>query len=78
MSAQTDFYQTLDRAAGLTLDAASAARTAGYGRLPRHLRRGLTRATRQLERAQDELFILARQPWDTPPPPRQLSLEVLA
>ncbi len=75
MSAQTDFFVTLDRAAGLVLDATCSARAAGYGPLPHPHRRLLNRAVRSLENAQDALFQAKENPWAQPKPThRQLEL----
>jgi hypothetical protein len=78
MSAQTDFYLTIDRAGLLAQDAACAARSAGYGPLPRHLVGPLRAATRELERATDRLFELGSTPWDAPKPEgKQMSFDAL-
>jgi hypothetical protein len=74
---QMDFHLTLDRCAGLTLDATCAARTAGDLPLPPSHRRQLTSITRHLEAAQNELFSLKEYPWAPPKPPkRQLELSL--
>jgi hypothetical protein len=78
MSAQTDFYLTLDRAAGLTLDATCAARAAGHKPLPRALHHRLSRVVRSLEKAQQDLYSLRNDPWQPQqqPKPKQLALPV--
>jgi hypothetical protein len=78
MDAQTDFHLTIDRAAGLTLDATCAARAAGHGPLPPPHRRRLNVAIVALEKAQDTLFVIRNDPWSAPQPQsRQLELELL-
>lgn len=77
MSAQTDFYLTLDRCAGLTMDAACAARSAGHKPLPLPHRIRLNSITRKLESAQDELFRLRSDPWASASSARQPQLELL-
>lgn len=67
MSAQTDFYFSIERAAGLTLDATCAARAAGHGGLPHPHRRLLNRAVRELESAQQDLFTARHDPWSASP-----------
>jgi hypothetical protein len=68
-TAQTDFDFSLDRAAGLTLDATCAARAAGHGPLPAPHRRLLRSATRHLEAAQQDLWKARTDPWHQPTPP---------
>jgi hypothetical protein len=75
MDAQTDFHLTIDRAAGLTLDATCAARAAGHGRLPAPHRRRLAVAIVALEKAQDTLFVLRNDPW-SPPQNKSRQLEL--
>lgn len=65
--AQTDFHFTIERAAGLCLDATCSARAAGYGRLPAPHRRLIQRAVRSLEAAQDALYEARNNPWAQPP-----------
>lgn len=75
MSAQTDFHLTLDRAAGLTLDATCAVRAAGAGPLPQPHRQLVNRAIRQLESAQQALYVARNDPWSAPKPQhRQLEM----
>lgn len=77
MQARTDFHLTIDRAAGLTLDATCAARAAGSGPLPAPHRRLLNRAIARLEGAQQDLYTARNDPWSDPPPGRpQLELPV--
>jgi hypothetical protein len=77
MSAQNDFYLTLDRAAGLTLDATCAARSAGTRSLPTPHRHRLDRVIRRLESAQQDLFMLRNDPWSTAGLERPRQLELL-
>jgi hypothetical protein len=63
MSAHTDFTLTIDRAAGFCTDTLVAARSAGRRPLPDEHRRLLRSATRELESAQDKLFVLSHLPW---------------
>lgn len=74
MGAQTDFHLTINRAAGLTLDATCAARAAGAGPIPAPHRRLLNVAIVALEKAQQALFTVANDPWQPQPKPRQLEL----
>ena len=74
MSAQTDFQLTIKRAASLAVDAGCAARAAGTGPLPPHVRRLVRSATRNLERANAELYEAHHAPWDLEPQPKQLEL----
>lgn len=77
MSAQTDFHITIERAAGLVLDAQCAARTAAHGPLPRPHQRLVNRAIVDLDRAQDNLFKARNDPWHQPKPRRNQQLELL-
>lgn len=77
MSAQTDFHYQLERAAGLTVDAACACRTASILPLPHPHRCLLNKAVRGLESAQDALFQARNDPWSPPPKPKSLQLELL-
>jgi hypothetical protein len=74
MSAQTDFQLTIKRAAGLAVDAGCAARSAGQGPLPPHVRRLVRSATRNLERANADLYEAHHARWEPQPSPRQLEL----
>jgi hypothetical protein len=74
MSAQTDFRITIKRAAGLAVDAGCSARTAGAGPLPPHIRRLVRSATRNLERANADLYEAHHASWEQTRPPRQLEL----
>jgi len=77
MSHETDFRYSLERAAGLTLDATCALRTARMGRLPEEHRRRLGAAIYRLESAQSIMFDLKEHPWEQQPPKpehRQLAL----
>jgi hypothetical protein len=75
MSAKQDFHLTIDRAAGLTLDATCAARAASSGPLPSPHRRLLKRAIARLEGAQQDLFTARNDPWSEQTPPKiQLEL----
>ena len=78
MSAQTDFHLTIERAAGLTLEATCSARTAAHGPLPHPHRRLLHAAIRKLESAQDDLFKARNDPWTPPKPPAHQQLELAA
>lgn len=77
MSAQTDFHITIERAAGLVLDAQCAARTAAHGPLPHPHQRLVNRAIVELDRAQDNLFKARNDPWHQPPKPKHRQLELL-
>jgi hypothetical protein len=77
MSAQRDFHFQLERAAGLTVDASCACRSAAILPLPHPHRRLLTSAARHLERAQDDLFQARNDPWQAPKPPKMLQLQLL-
>jgi hypothetical protein len=74
MDARTDFQLTIKRAAGLAVDAGCAARAAGQGPLPPHIRRLVRSATRSLERANADLFEAHHASWDQQPPAHQLEL----
>lgn len=76
MSAQTDFFLTLDRAAGLTLDATCAVRAAAARPLPNPLEHRVRRLIGKLEGAQQEMFSLRQDPWPTAgaKKPRQMEL----
>jgi len=76
VDAKTDFAITIDRAAGLCLDATCAVRAAGSGPLPQPHRRLVSVAIVALEKAQQALFQAANDPWSAPQPPtpRQLTL----
>jgi hypothetical protein len=76
MPAKLDFHLTIERAAGLTLDATCAARAAGQGPLPAQHRRLLRSALRKLEGAQQDLYEARNNPWSSQPPPT-LQLELL-
>ena len=76
MPAQTDFHITIDRAAGLTLDATCSARVAATLPLPHPHRRLINSAVRKLEGAQDDLFKARHDPWSQPKP-KHLQLELL-
>jgi hypothetical protein len=78
MPADRDFHLTIDRAAGLTLDATCACRAAAQRPLPAPHRRLLNSAIRSLERAQLDLVKARNDPWHPPqqPKPKQLSLHV--
>jgi hypothetical protein len=76
-SAQTDFHLTIDRAAGLVLDATCSARAAGQGPLPAPHRHLLRRAVRSLESAQQDLFTARNDPWSRTPSTRPCQLELL-
>lgn len=77
MSAQQDFHLTIDRAAGLCLEATCSARAAGHRGLPQPHRRLVTAAVRKLESAQQDLFQARNDPWSTPTPKqRQLQLHL--
>jgi hypothetical protein len=73
MSAQNDFALTIDRAAGLALDATCAARSAGAGPLPAPHRRILSSAILALEKAQMALYEARNDPWDQAPNAQALS-----
>ena len=77
MSAQTDLHYQLDRAAGLTVDAACACRSAGALPLPAPHRRLLNAATRKLEGAQMALYNARHNPWRQPRQATPLQLELL-
>lgn len=77
MGAQTDFHLTINRAAGLTLDATCAARAAGAGPIPAPHRRLLNVAIVALEKAQQALFTASNDPWSPPPQPKHRQLEML-
>jgi len=77
MDARTDFHLTIDRAAGLCLDARCAARSAVVGPLPHQHRHLLRRAIVELDRAQLALFKLRNDPWSPPPKPAHRQLELL-
>ena len=70
MSAQSDFHGCLDRAAGLTVDAACACRAARVLRLPDHHRTLLNSTIDELEAAQADLFAARNDPWPELEPPR--------
>lgn len=65
MSAERDFQLTLDRAAGLLLDAACAARAAARGPIPRSHRLKTQSAIASIVMAQDELYLVRRTPFQT-------------
>jgi hypothetical protein len=77
ISPEQDFRFSLDRAAGLTVDAACACRAAGVLPLPAPHRRLLNRASRALTEAQDALFQARNDPWSTQRPKRHQQLELL-
>lgn len=77
MDAQTDFHLTIDRAAGLLLDATCSARAAGQGPLPTPHRHLLRRAVRSLERAQQDLFTARNDPWTQTRSTKPRRLELL-
>jgi len=74
--AKRDFAFEVDRAAGLTVDAACAARVAASGPLPPPHRRWIQRAIDKLEGAELDLFKARNDPWSEPPTAhhRQLTL----
>lgn len=77
MSAETDFDYALRRAAGLTVDATCALRTARMGRLPENHRRRVNAAIFKLEAAQSIMFEIKEHPWEPPrksKTPQQLAL----
>ena len=77
MAAQTDIDFTLNRAAGLTQDAALACRSAARLPLPSPHRRLLAAAARKAESALGDLFHVQNDPWPkAPPKPRQLRFPV--
>lgn len=72
---QNEFAYCTNRAAGLTVDAAGACRTAAKLPLPDSHRALLRRAQRGLDDAQDALFQASRLPWPQKPKPvQQLAL----
>ena len=73
--AQTDFHLTIDRAAGLLLDATCACRAAVAGPLPMGHRAVMRRAIGKLESAQTDLWKARNDPWaSTTLKERQLAL----
>jgi hypothetical protein len=76
VSSQSDFHYSIERAAGLAVDAACACRTAAVLPLPHPHRRLLTKALRGLETAQDALFTARNDPWTPPPKPKNQQLEL--
>jgi hypothetical protein len=77
MPTQTDFHYQLERAAGLTLDAACACHSAQVLPLPAGHRRLLTAATRKLDGAMLDLYHARRDPWDQPPRPKHHQLALI-
>lgn len=75
MPAHDDFNDSLEHAAGLTMDATCVLRAAGARCLPHPHKRLLTSTIRSLERAQSSLHTLRNDPWEQPKPkPKQLTL----
>lgn len=74
MGAQTDFEQTIDRAAGLITDADTAVRSADSRPIPDPHDVLLKRAKRGLQDAQHALFTARSLPWTAPKTERQLEL----
>lgn len=77
MDARNDFAQTIDHAAGLTLDATCSARAAAAAPLPPGHRRLVKDAIVALERAQQKFFVVRNHPWDQPQPAPHRQLELL-
>jgi hypothetical protein len=74
---ETDFNLTLDRAANAVLDATCACRAAGHGSLPHPHRRLLSGTIRDLEHAQQKLFVARNDPWSEHHQARHPQLQLL-
>jgi hypothetical protein len=77
MPAHTDFRYSIDRAAGLTLDATCALRALYRGRMPPPHRRHVHAAIVALEQAQQDMFTAVNDPWSPRPKPKHHQLELL-
>lgn len=71
MQRERDFHFSLDRAAGLVLDATCSARAAIALPTPAPHRTLVTRAIADLERAQQRLFTARNDPWSWQQPQHQ-------